>query len=109
MVHNLMQDLENLTQINSPVFSKITRISESCICDYILQSLDNDEDIVSVYIGLGTLEINISDDEIFYKFIPNKKFEKKILRTLETEESPLVQEIEAKLNKKILDTYKELL
>lgn len=109
MVHNLIQNLEDLTQINSSVYSKITRISESCICDYIIHAIENDEDIVSVYIGLGTLELNISDDEIFYKFIPNKKFEKKILKTLETEDSPLVQEIEAKLNKKILDTYKELL
>lgn len=109
MVYNLIQNLESLTQIKSSVISKLTHISESCICDYILQSAENDEDIVTVYIGLGTLEINIVDDEIFYKFTPNKKFEKKILRTLETEESPLVKEIEAKLNKKILDTYKELL
>ena len=109
MVHNLMQNLEDLTQVKASVLSKITRVSESCICDYVLQAMENDEDIVTVYIGLGTLEISISDDEIFYKFIPNKKFEKKILRTLETEESPLVSEIEAKLNKKILDTYKELL
>ena len=109
MVHNLTQNLESLTQIKSPVISKLIRISESCICDYILQAIENDEDIISVYIGLGTLEINISEDEIYYKFTPNKKFEKKILKTLETEESPLVQEIEAKLNKKILDTYKELL
>lgn len=109
MGYNLTQNLESLTQIKSPVISKLIRISESCICDYILQAIENDEDIISVYIGLGTLEINISEDEIYYKFIPNKKFEKKILKTLETEESPLVQEIEAKLNKKILDTYKELL
>ena len=109
MNKNLIQNLEDLTQIKYSVFNKLIQASEDCICDYTLQTIEEDDDILSIYIGIGVLYINISDSEITYKFVPNKKLEKKLLRTIETGESPLIQDIESKLNKKILDTYKELL
>lgn len=109
MTHDLLRNLEDLTQIRSSIFNKLLQISENCICDYILQTIDRDEDILSIYIGIGVIHINITESELEYKFIPNKKLEKKLLKAIETDESPLVKELELKLNKKILDTYKELL
>ena len=109
MTYNLVDNLGSLTLIKSSILNKQVEISENCICDYILEAIENDEDIVSIDIGIGMLYINISADEISYKFIPNKKLEKKIVKTIETRESPLVTQIENKLNQRILNTYKELL
>lgn len=109
MAYDLIDNLGSLTLIKSSILNKQVEISENCICDYILEAIENDEDIVSIDIGIGMLSINISDDEISYKFIPNRKLEKKILKTIETEESPLITQIEKKLNQRILNTYKELL
>lgn len=109
MAYDLIDNLGSLTLIKSSILNKQVEISENCICDYILEAIENDEDIISIDIGIGMLSINISDDEISYKFIPNKKLEKKILKTIETEESPLITQIEKKLNQRILNTYKELL
>lgn len=109
MVYDLIQNLCSLTQIRYSVFNKLLQISENCICDYTLNSIEEDEDIITINIGLGLIYINIIENEIEYKFIPNKKLEKKLLKTIENGESPLVQDIESKLNKKIIDTYKELL
>lgn len=109
MTYDLIDNLGSLTLIKSSILNKQVEISENCICDYILEAVENDEDIITINIGIGILSINISDDEISYKFVPNKKLEKKLLKTIETEESPLVTQIEKKLNQRILNTYKELL
>ena len=109
MTHNLMDNLGSLTLIKSSILTKLVDVSENCICDYILNTIEEDEDITSINIGIGNIYINISDDELNYKFIPNKKLEKKILKTIDTGESPLVMSIEDKLNQRILNTYKELL
>lgn len=109
MIYDLIQNLCSLTQIKYSVFNKLVQISESCICDHILSSIESDEDIIALDIGIGNIYFNIINDEIEYKFIPSKKLEKKILKTIETNESPLVTELENKLNKKIINTYKELL
>lgn len=109
MTYDLIDNLGSLTLIKSSILNKQVEISENCICDYILEAIENDEDIITINIGIGILSINISDDEISYKFVPNKKLEKKLLKTIETEESPLVEQVEKKLNQRILNTYKELL
>ena len=109
MTYDLIDNLGSLTLIKSSILNKQVEISENCICDYILEAIENDEDIITINIGIGILSINISNDEISYKFVPNKKLEKKLLKTIETEESPLVEQIEKKLNQRILNTYKELL
>jgi hypothetical protein len=109
MAYDLIQNLCSLTQIRYSVLNKLVQISENCICDYVLNAIDKDDDIIKINSGIGNIYINIMNDEIEYKFIPNKKLEKKLLKTIETNESPLVHELENKLNKKIIDTYKELL
>ena len=108
-MYDLVKNLNTLTLIKSSILHKLVTISENCICDYTLESVENDEDIVTIDIGIGIIYINILDSELSYKFVPSKKLEKKIIKTIETGDSPLIQDIEDKLNQRIFNTYKELL
>ena len=107
-MYDLYENLSALTRIKPSLMEKIKFISENCICDYTLDIIEQDDDVVMVDIGIGTLQINISDYELDYKFIPSNGLEKKLIRTIEEEQSPLVREVEKKLNNKITATYKEL-
>lgn len=109
MNYNLIKNISSITLIKSSILNKLVEISESCICDYALNTVEEDEDVFSIDIGIGTIYINILDNELQYKFVPDKKLEKKLIRTLDTKESPLVIEAENKLNQRIINTYKELL
>lgn len=109
MAKDLIKNVEDMTQIGLPILNKLVYVSEKCICDYLLDAVYEEEDIVPIDIGIGHIFINIADDELTYKFVPSKSLEKKLIKTFEDNESPIVQIVESKLNKKILETYKELL
>lgn len=109
MNYDLINSLSSLTLVKSSILLKIADDSENCICDCILNTVEEDEDVTSINIGIGNLYVNITDDELTYKFVPSKKLEKKILKAIETGDSPLVAAVEDKLNQRILNTYKELL
>lgn len=109
MNYDLIKNLGILTLIKHSILKKMVEISENCICDSVLDAVQSEEDIISINIGIGTLFINIVDYEISYKFEPSQRLEKKLIKSIDTGESPLVQNAETKLNKKIVNTYKELL
>ena len=109
MIYNLIDNLNKLTFIKNSILHKLVNISENCICDYVLECMLDDETVTPIDIGIGTLYVNISNNELQYKFIPNKKLEKKLIRTVNNQESPLIESIESNLNDKIVNTYKELL
>ena len=108
-MYNLIKDIATITLIKFPIFSKLINVSEVCICDYVNTSQIKGSDIIEVDIGIGTLFINIANDEILYKFVPSKKLEKKLVKTIVDGKSPIIDKVENKLNNKILNTYKELL
>lgn len=108
-MHDLVKDISSLTLIKESILKSISNIIEDSICHYILEAISLDEDVIIIDFGFGLLNINISSDELEYKFIPSKKLEKKILKSINTNNSPLVSSIEKKLNKRIINTYKELL
>ena len=108
-MHDLIKDLNSLTLIKESILRSLSNIIEDSICQYILEAIELDEDIVKIDFGFGILSINISSDELEYKFVSSKKLEKKLIRSINTNTSPLVSNIEKKLNQRIINTYKELL
>lgn len=108
-MHDLIKNLNSLTLIKESILRSLSSIIEDSICQYTLEAIELDEDIVKIDFGFGILSINISSDELEYKFIPSKKLEKKLIKSINTNTSPLVLNIEKKLNQRIINTYKELL
>lgn len=109
MKYNLIDDISSLSLIKPSILNKLIDISQSCLCDYVDNMSILEDSLVEVDIGIGTLNIFIEEDAIKYQFKPSKKLEKNLVQTVVDGNSPLTYKIEKKLNKKILNTYKELL
>lgn len=109
MKYNLIDDISSLSLIKPSILNKLVDISQSCLCDYVDNMSILEDSLVEVDIGIGTLNIFIEEDLIKYQFKPSKKLEKNLVQTVVDGNSPLKYKIEKKLNKKILNTYKELL
>lgn len=109
MKYNLIDDISSLSLIKPSILNKLIDISQSCLCDYVDNMSILEDSLVEVDIGIGTLNIFIEEDVIKYQFKPSKKLEKNLVQTVVDGNSPLMYKIEKKLNKKILNTYKELL
>ena len=109
MKYNLIDDISSLSLIKPSILNKLVDISQSCLCDYVDNMSILEDSLVEVDIGIGTLNIFIEEDVIKYQFKPSKKLEKNLVQTVVDGNSPLTYKIEKKLNKQILNTYKELL
>lgn len=109
MKYNLIDDISSLSLIKPSILNKLVDISQSCLCDYVDNMSILEDSLVEVDIGIGTLNIFIEEDVIKYQFKPSKKLEKNLVQTVVDGNSQLTYKVEKKLNKKILNTYKELL
>lgn len=107
--YNIKQDISLLTNVNEYTILKFKSIIENCISHYIHETKLNKETISDVDIGIGTLVIKQTEEDISYKFIPSKSLERSIIKSLKTNSSPLISMIEEKLQEKISSVYKELL
>lgn len=108
-MYNSIDDLQQLTTIPKASLQKVFNLLDSCICHNILETIENGENLIEIDIEIGRLIINIEGNSIKYKFIPSAQFEQHIKNTVIFKISPLVENIEKSLAKKITDTYKDLL
>lgn len=105
----LLEDIQKLTQIKPAVLKKIESLSKLCICDYINSLQNSTSDVIHVDIGLGNINILISDESVEYSFTPSKDLEKMVLHTLESNKSPLMSTLEDNLESRVKSTYKDLI
>lgn len=106
---NLNNELSILTQVPVNILDKLSNTSKKCILHNIHQCCLEGNDCLEVDIVYGKILFYIDDENIVYRFIPSKDFEKSIINTIESQEDPLILDIEQSLKKKILNVYKELI
>ncbi len=107
MKFNMKKDLSVLTTINSSTLSKLFEKELWCISNDVEQCLDSDDKVVEIDIDIGTLLINIGEEDIRYKFIPSPTLEKVVTNTVITGNNMLVSNIENSLVTKISNAYKD--
>lgn len=105
----LLSDVAKIAGLRSSIMTTLTNVSEYCICDYINELKMRDEDVLELDLGIGTLSIEVVEDEIKYQFKPSVRLEKNIINTVLDGENPLVKASELNLEKRIYNTYKGLL
>lgn len=108
-MNDIIKDVAKLTTIPEFNLSKLSNICVKCISHCIVESIKKNENICTIYIGIGTLLINISSTDLQFKFIPSSQLQSSILRSMSDSESDLVIEVEDLLKDKIINTYKNLL
>lgn len=104
----LLSDISTVSLIKPATLSKLENIAESCLCDYLVEASLQDEDLVEINIGIGTLSILTVDNELQYQFRPSQSLEKKFVSSYTSCESPIVLKSEEGLEARLLSAYKEL-
>ena len=105
----LNEELATLTNISKQLLDKLTTLSVNCICDAVEDDILNSKEVLEVNIGIGTLLIKHSDNEMRYKFVPDAKFEEAVAQTIINDKNQLKVLVEDTLKKRIMNIYKELL
>jgi hypothetical protein len=105
---DLLDDISQLTTVQRVSIDRLVNQGVNCICHDIQELKVAKSDCACIDIGLGNLFINISNNEIKYRFEPSSKLESGILNTVLTGKSPVIDDIEKSLINKVNTVYKEL-
>lgn len=108
MKFNMLEDLSTITTIPLLPMQELFQKGAICICDNVNETLKNKENECEIDIGIGKLLLRIDTEYIEYKFIPSSKLEENLINTINTRESPLINELEEALSKRIMNVYKDL-
>lgn len=106
---NLLNDLSVLTTIPEYQLNQLKLLSEQIICHNVLETLKENNDVCKIDIGIGKLIFQLSNDELVYKFIPEKNFEESIVDTILNGTDLLQDTIENRTCERMLKVYKDLI
>lgn len=106
---DLLQDLSIITTIPNNSLVQLAKKSELVICNALAESYELNEDITAIDIGMGTLYIKVESNKVLYQFKPALHFEKMILETVKSHDSPLIDKLEEGIKNRIISVYKDLL
>lgn len=108
-MYSLIEDLATITTIPVASLQKLTTKAQYCICNDMVENKLKNENLTEINIGIGTLQINVADNKMQYRFIPNDKFEKALKESWIDGKCTLKDELDRSLIFKILNTYKTIL
>ena len=103
-----LKDLSVTTTIPYFTLKKLFDRLSTVISYNIGESHITRDDVCEIDIGIGTLLVLINSDEIRYKFIPSKKLSDSIVSAVQEGTFELITEMEDSLQKKVMNTYKDL-
>ena len=106
MKSNVIEELSTLTTVSQTTLHALADKVNYCICNAVESTLFNRENLAEIDLGIGTLLIQIGDDEIKYKFLPSKQLADNLVKTIYDEQNPLVFELEKSLVNKLENPYK---
>lgn len=105
---------ENISKLSTIPVKSIEQLSRYINSihshDLVTQMMDDKStNIFEIQLFEGTLMLQLIDDNIKYKFIPNEEFSKVILDTILSKKSLLVNELDKKLQRILQKAYKDVL
>lgn len=108
-MNKLINDLSALTTVSVHSLKELAEKANFTIAHTVFENIKSGNPLTTIDIGIGTLYIKLEDENIKYKFIPNKNLKALVCQAATSKESPLINEAEMVLNKRIEQTYKDLL
>ena len=108
MTTNLISDLSTISFYPKLALDKLVEKSDWIICHDVAESLSSGQHITEIDIGIGTLLISVSEEEVGYKFIPSSKLENGVKVTARTGKSPLIKNTEDAISSRAIRTYKDI-
>lgn len=79
---DVVKDISDLTGVYKYQLDKLVDKTEEEICQCVLESIQNKDEVCSLDLGYGNLIIDVDEDGIVYKFIPSESLEKMLVSTV---------------------------
>lgn len=108
MIVDLKKDLSTLTNVPIKYYDKMENTLQYIISDGIHESLSQGEPITEFVSDIGSLLINVEDNEIRYKFVPSEKFNEAIKSNIKYGQNLLEDKLTGILLDRITSLYKDL-
>lgn len=105
----LIEDVSTLTSIPENLLKKLVKVSNYCVGHALHEALCEQQDYVTVDIGIGDLQLKLQDNTLRYKFIPSRELEDALVTTVKSGTSSIIVQLDNTLQEKIEDTYRGLL
>lgn len=105
----IIKDLADLTSVSEKIFEKLSNNIMFLILQNLEETINKNEKICEFDLNLGKLLISLEDDELKFKFIPSKKLEKEIIKTIEEGQNSMEKILISNMISTLEKTYKELL
>lgn len=110
MTVDIIQDMVTLTTISDRTLQKFFGKMMYCITEAVAEKIieNNEEDILELNIGIGTLYIKIKDKEPKYHFKPNELLAKSIMDVINGEDNSFTNMLNDAIVNKFTEVYKDL-
>ena len=108
MKFDMTKDLSDITGLKFATLQSVLSKQNKLIAHDIFQVIQAEEDLADIDIGIGTLQIKISEENCFYRFIPCAKLQQAIEHTVKTNEDVLVTAMEDAVAARFEKTYREM-
>lgn len=105
---DIIDDVAKITTIPKNTLLQLNKKVEQCVASATYTSAINLNDSLELDIGIGTLIISWSDNDIKYKFCPSSSLELSVTDSIVNHKCDLIEAMEKSLTKKITTVYKEL-
>ena len=104
----LVDDLATITTIPKEALVKLLKRAEYCLSDSIVEQRLNNNEVIELDIGIGSILLKLVDEDIKFKFVPSDDF-RQIVKTSFNGENSLSNVLEKNLVTKVTKAYKDLL
>lgn len=108
-MEKLINDLSVLTNVSINSLYELLDKANLIIAHDVFENLKEKNPTTTIDIGVGSLYIKLEGENIKYKFIPSKNLEDLVCKTVSSGSSPITNRVDLVLNKRIEQTYKDLL
>ena len=102
---NIINNLSTITTIPTKLLTKLTEKEILCIGSAISDAIKNEEEVVVLNIGFGTLSIELQTG--LCKFLPSNELKTTIKKCINNKIDPLEQNLEQAIIDKLLRIYDE--
>lgn len=106
---SIEKKLSDLTTVPLESFEKIKDYLETIHSHDIVTQLLADKTLLELEIFEGKIYLQLEDDTVKYKFVPNERFSELVLNSILNKDSKLLSKVTEKLKKSLITWRKDLL
>lgn len=106
---DMLKDLSTITGVAHGNYQALYLKCNALIEHYMVEALNENSNTINVYMGIGNLVIEKDKGCIKYKFIPSQTLDRALKKARIGKQTDLTKMIDKELERRIKNTYKELL